>query len=48
MNSFVDLSLLPTRGPCSKYELNIEEGQFKGKLELSYESEPMRVSYLPT
>ena len=42
--SCIDLSLLPTRGPCSKYELDIAEGKFKGKLELTYESDPMRVS----
>ena len=41
---YVDLSLLPTRGPCSKYELDIAEGKFKGKLELTYESDPLRVS----
>ena len=40
----IDLSLLPSRGPCSKYELDIAEGKFKGKLELTYESDPMRVS----
>jgi acetylornithine deacetylase/succinyl-diaminopimelate desuccinylase-like protein len=40
----VDLSLLPTRGPCSKYELDIAEGKFIGKLELIYESDPLRVS----
>ena len=39
-----DLSLLPTRGPCSKYEVSIAEGEFKGKLKLTFESEPMRVS----
>lgn len=39
-----DLSLLPTRGPCSKYEVSIAEGEFRGKLELTFESEPMRVS----
>ena len=41
---YIDLSLLPTRGPCSKYELDIAEGKFKGKLELTYESDPLRVS----
>ena len=40
----IDFSLLPTRGPCSKYELDIAEGKFKGKLELTYESDPLRVS----
>ena len=39
-----DLSLLPTRGPCSKYELDIEEGQFKGKFEFSLTGPPLRVS----
>ena len=41
---YVDLSLLPTRGPCSNYELDIAEGKFKGKLDLTYESDPLRVS----
>ena len=40
----IDLSLLPTRGPCSKYDISIAEGNFRGQLELSFESEPMRVS----
>ena len=39
----VDLSVLPTRGPCSKYELSIAEGDFRGALDLTFESEPMRV-----
>ena len=39
----VDVSMLPSRGPCSKYAISIAEGDFKGKLELSFESEPMRV-----
>ena len=43
MHVHVDLSLLPTRGSCSKYELDIAEGKFKGKLELTYESDPLRV-----
>ena len=48
MNFPLDLSLLPTRGPCSKYEVSIAEGEFRGKLELTFESEPMRVSYINT
>lgn len=40
----VDLSLLPTRGPCSKYELDIPEGQFRGKFEFSLTGPPLRVS----
>ena len=38
-----DLSLLPTRGPCSKYELDLPEGQFKGKLIFTLEGGILRV-----
>ena len=40
----IDLSLLPTRGPCSKYELDIEEGKFRGKFDFSLTGPPLRVS----
>ena len=32
------------RGPCSKYDINIPEGNFKGELEIVWESDPLRVS----
>lgn len=38
-----DLSLLPTRGPCSKYEISIPEGDFKGKIEMKFEGDPFKV-----
>ena len=41
--AIADLSLLPTRGPCSKYELDIAEGQFKGKINFSLEGGILRV-----
>lgn len=37
-----DMSLLPTRGPCSKYHICIEEGEFKGKIELTFEGDPFK------
>ena len=39
-----DLSLLPTRGPCSKYELDLPEGQFRGKLIFTVQGGILRVS----
>ena len=44
----IDLSLLPTRGPCSKYEIPNEDdtGSIKGKLTFTLESEPLKVSIL--
>jgi acetylornithine deacetylase len=37
-----DLSQLPTRGPCSKYELDIAEGKFKGELTFTLEGGILR------
>ena len=39
-----DLSLLTTRGPCSKYLISIPEGEFRGKLTLTFEGDPFKVS----
>ena len=43
--SCVDISVLVNgdRGPCSKYDISIPEGDFKGKLEIVWESAPLRV-----
>lgn len=30
------------RGPASKYEISIDEGDFKGELEITWDSEPLR------
>lgn len=30
------------RGPCSKYDINIPEGNFKGEVEIVWESEPLK------
>lgn len=40
-----DINMLVSglRGPSSKYDIDIEEGNFKGELELKWESEPLRV-----
>ena len=38
-----DITQLPTRGPCSKYTLDLEEGKFRGELKLSFEGEPFKV-----
>jgi len=38
-----DITKLPTRGPCSKYELDLEEGKFRGELELTFEADPFKV-----
>lgn len=43
-----DLSILPTRGPCSKYHINIAEGEFKGKIEIKFEGDPFKVSVTST
>ena len=39
----VDPSALPTRGPCSKYEISIPEGDFKGKISIKFEGDPFKV-----
>ena len=31
------------RGPCSKYSIDITEGEFKGKLEVIWGGEPLKV-----
>ena len=41
---FSDITKLPTRGPCSKYTLDLEEGKFCGELELTFQGDPFRVS----
>ena len=40
-----DISVLVCghRGPCSKYDISIAEGDFKGELEMVWESAPMKV-----
>ena len=40
-----DLNVLVTgdRGPCSKYEISIPEGDFKGKLEIVWDGDPLKV-----
>lgn len=35
-------SMLQGRGPCSKYDISIPEGDFKGKLELTIEGDPFK------
>ena len=39
-----DITKLPSRGPCSKYKLDLEEGKFLGELEISFEGEPFKVT----
>ena len=39
-----DFSILPTRGPCSKYEISIAEGEFKGNISIHYEQDPFKDS----
>ena len=41
----VDLSILPTRGPCSKYTITGEE-TFTGKLEFKLNQETFEVVYI--
>ena len=31
------------RGPCSKYSIDITEGNFKGELEVKWGGEPLKV-----
>lgn len=31
------------RGQCSKYDISIPEGDFKGHLEIEWEGEPLKV-----
>ena len=31
------------RGPASKYEISIDEGDFKGEIEISWNAEPSKV-----
>ena len=40
-----DISVLVSgdRGPCSKYDISIPEGDFKGELEIVWSEEPMMV-----
>ena len=40
----IDFSLLPTRGPCSRYEIDTPEGKVRGKLEFTIVGEMLRVS----
>ena len=41
----VDIGVLVCghRGPCSKYDISIPEGNFKGELEIVWESDPLKV-----
>ena len=43
-----DITQLPTRGPCSKYTLDLEEGKFRGELKLTFEGEPFKVRGSPS
>ena len=43
----LDPAQLDTRGPCSKYELDIAEGKFKGKIKFILEGGILRVSHTP-
>ena len=45
INIIIDISVLvgDNRGPCSKYDISIEEGNFKGKLEVIWGGEPLKV-----
>ena len=40
-----DISVLVSghRGPCSKYNIDITEGNFKGELEVKWGGEPLKV-----
>ena len=40
---YPDITLLPTRGPCNKYEISLEEGEFRGELELTFDGVPFKV-----
>ena len=40
---YPDITRLPTRGPCSKYDISLEEGDFRGELELTFEGVPFKV-----
>ena len=42
----IDINVLVSgdRGPCSKYDISIEKGDFKGELEIVWDSDPLRVS----
>ena len=40
---FADVTKLPTRGPCSKYAINIAEGEFVGKIDIKFEGDPFKV-----
>jgi len=40
---YPDITRLPTRGPCSKYEISLEEGDFRGELELTFDGVPFKV-----
>ena len=34
------------RGPCSSYEINIDEGHFKAEIELVWAGDPLKVRFL--
>ena len=44
-NNFTDISVLVSgdRGPCSKYDISIADGDFKGELEIIWDGEPFKV-----
>jgi len=37
-----DITQLPTRGPCSKYDISLDEGDFRGELELTFDGVPFK------
>ena len=42
---FIDMNMLLSgnRGQCSKYDISIAEGDFKGHLEINWEGDPFKV-----
>ena len=43
MFNSIDLSLLPNRGPCSRYEIATPEGRVRGRLEFTIIGHTLRV-----
>jgi len=42
-NTDINVLVTGNRGPCSKYHINIAEGEFKGELEIVWSEEPLSV-----
>ncbi|XP_065912244.1 uncharacterized protein [Dysidea avara] len=42
LNKDINVLVSGDRGPCSKYDISIPEGDFKGKLEVVWEAEPFK------